>query len=309
MNPRRYSHQMERALSVLNGSVTTDILKDDQYLLFLLKKTERVVAALYVVTGSFQDIEPLKWSIRESGTLLIKHVLSLKERTVVHSQDFLSDTHAEITRILSSLDLAHIADLLSPMNFSVLKDELEGLVNIIESKWRVSNLPTSQARTLQEDFFGISRNIFSVTKKENKNNMFLSNSQDVEQNNEETTPLRALADFERFRRSQKDISKGQIQTTENVLYEKAQGPRQRAREHSTGMSLRNSLLSLSKTKEDRMQNIIAVLRKQASATIKDFSAMATECSEKTIQRLLIEMVQSGVLKRSGSRRWSRYSIV
>ena len=58
-----------------------------------------------------------------------------------------------------------------------------------------------------------------------------------------------------------------------------------------------------------MQNIIAVLRKQASATIKDFSAVATECSEKTIQRLLIEMVQRGVLKRSGSRRWSRYSMV
>jgi predicted HTH transcriptional regulator len=131
----------------------------------------------------------------------------------------------------------------------------------------------------------------------------------VEQNNEETTPLRALADFERFRRSQKDISKGQIQTTENVLYEKAQGPRQRTREHGADMSLRDSLRSLSKNKEDRMQNIITILRKQSSATIKDFSAMATECSEKTIQRLLIEMVQSGVLKRNGSRRWSRYSIV
>ena len=244
---------MERALSVLNGSVKTDILKEDQYLLFLFKKTERIVAALYVVTGSFQDIEPLKWSIRESGTLLIKHTLSIKERTIVHSQEFLSDTHAEITRMLSILDLAHIADLLSPMNFSVLKGELEGLINIVESKWRISNLPTPPAHTLQEDFFGIPRSIFGGTK-ENKNNMFLSNFQYAEQNNKgETKPLRALADFERFRRSQKDTSKGQIQTT-GVLHDGGQIPipRRRIQESTVDMSLKNTLRRLSKIKEDRI---------------------------------------------------------
>lgn len=306
MNPRRYN-QIERALNVLDESVTTDILREDQYFLFLFKKTERVVAALYIVTGSFQDVEPLKWSIRESGTLLIKHTLSLKEHMVVHSKEFLSDTRAEITRMLSILDLAHIADLLSPMNFSVLKNELEGLINIIEGKWRVSNIPTP-AHTLQEDFFGIPRSIFKDTE-ESKNNMFIDGSRDAKQNKDEHTPLRILADFERFRRNQKDIVKGQIQTTEDVLYERTQMPGQKTQEHVADMSFRNRSQSVSKTKEDRIQNIIAMLRKQESATIKDFSATIKECSEKTIQRLLIEMVHRGVLKRSGSRRWSRYSIV
>src|SRR3989338_2359595 len=124
MHPRRYS-QIERALSILDKSGSVDILKEDHYLLFLFKKTERIVAALYVITGLFPDAEPLKWSIRECGTLFIKHTLSFKERATVHSKEFPSDTLSEMARLLSLLDLAHIADLLSPMNFSVVKRELE----------------------------------------------------------------------------------------------------------------------------------------------------------------------------------------
>ena len=66
--------------------------------------------------------------------------------------------------------------------------------------------------------------------------------------------------------------------------------------------------SSERTREDRKQGILAVLRQKDKAMIKDFSEVITECSEKTIQRLLVELVQTGVLKREGDRRWSRYSL-
>lgn len=62
-------------------------------------------------------------------------------------------------------------------------------------------------------------------------------------------------------------------------------------------------------KQSRKDLIISVLKKKDSATIKDISLVISDCSEKTIQRELISLVKEKVLKRSGERRWSTYSLV
>ena len=201
MNPRRYS-QIERALQILDKSGTTDILRDDHSLLFLFKKTERIVAALYVITGLFPDSEPLKWALRESGSLLIEHVLSFKERSTVHSKEFLSDTLAEVAHIFSLVDIAYIADLLSSMNFSVLKKELEMLLTIIEGRGRASSLPLSPP-FLEESFFGIPKDIFGESKlKETQSETFSKGFFPVGERGEVT--LQSLSEFERLKRTQKD---------------------------------------------------------------------------------------------------------
>jgi len=42
--------------------------------------------------------------------------------------------------------------------------------------------------------------------------------------------------------------------------------------------------------------------------VKDFAKVITDISEKTIQRELLDLVQRGVIKKEGERRWSRYSL-
>lgn len=61
-------------------------------------------------------------------------------------------------------------------------------------------------------------------------------------------------------------------------------------------------------KEKRKNAIIALLSTKSGLTVKDFLAVISDCSEKTIQRELIELVAGGVLKKEGERRWSRYSL-
>ena len=61
-------------------------------------------------------------------------------------------------------------------------------------------------------------------------------------------------------------------------------------------------------KSQRQEQIINVLKGQSNLTIKDFSKVIKDCSEKTIQRELIELVDKGVIKKEGERRWSRYSL-
>jgi len=61
-------------------------------------------------------------------------------------------------------------------------------------------------------------------------------------------------------------------------------------------------------KEQRQRNILEILKGQGNLTIKDFSKVMRDCSEKTIQRELIELVGKGIVRKEGERRWSRYSL-
>ncbi|MEI6396678.1 MAG: hypothetical protein WCO48_01225 [Candidatus Taylorbacteria bacterium] len=61
-------------------------------------------------------------------------------------------------------------------------------------------------------------------------------------------------------------------------------------------------------KSERQELIITALKGQSSLTIKDFTKIIKGCSEKTIQRELLAMVDNGLIKKEGERRWSRYSL-
>lgn len=75
-----------------------------------------------------------------------------------------------------------------------------------------------------------------------------------------------------------------------------------SRTNATGVS------NISKQGVSRKDSILAILRTNSNLTIKDFTKVIKDCSEKTIQRELIALVKSGVVKRVGERRWSTYSL-
>lgn len=66
--------------------------------------------------------------------------------------------------------------------------------------------------------------------------------------------------------------------------------------------------AVSVKKNRRQSIIISILRRKKEVMIKDITPLISGCSEKTIQRELARMVESGLLKREGEKRWSRYSL-
>ncbi len=58
----------------------------------------------------------------------------------------------------------------------------------------------------------------------------------------------------------------------------------------------------------RAQSIVETLQSGGVMGIKDICANLPEYSEKMIQRELAEMVESGKVRKSGLKRWSRYSV-
>jgi predicted HTH transcriptional regulator len=59
-------------------------------------------------------------------------------------------------------------------------------------------------------------------------------------------------------------------------------------------------------KTNRQNIIINLLKKRGGLTIKDIAEVIQNCSEKTIQRELADLIRQGLIKKVGERRWSQY---
>ena len=61
-----------------------------------------------------------------------------------------------------------------------------------------------------------------------------------------------------------------------------------------------------KGQSSRAERILDYIKRQGSVSIKEIASTIKECSEKTIQRELISLIQAGLVRRVGERRWSHY---
>lgn len=61
-------------------------------------------------------------------------------------------------------------------------------------------------------------------------------------------------------------------------------------------------------KTNRQNIILGLLKKKKELSIKDIAQTIRDCGEKTIQRELISLIKSGIIKKTGERRWSKYSL-
>jgi hypothetical protein len=66
--------------------------------------------------------------------------------------------------------------------------------------------------------------------------------------------------------------------------------------------------SASDAKSIRHENVIKILKQKGVAKIGDLTAIITDCSSKTLQRDLNELVQEGIVLKKGERRWSTYEL-
>ncbi len=229
----------------------------EDYLIYIFKKTEKITAALYLVSGLLKDDEPLKWQLRDRGMDLVTSSFSIsssipQDRSVVIQSIFTSALET-----ISLLNVAKVSNLISEMNYSILVKEIDNVISLLRD--RLAESAQNAGYVLSESFFKTGEMYSSSFKSE----------------------------FGLSRKSKNDHAFSQNAS------------------NSDGVS--NSNPSINRT--NRTDRIIAVLKERNSATIKDVSLIVTDCSEKTIQRELIELMNKGLVKRDGERRWSRYSLI
>jgi predicted transcriptional regulator len=250
---------------------------NDQFFVFLYKKTERIAAAVYLVTALIKDEESLKWNLRKRSLELLSDISGLYHAKGVDKKNAARSLKRIILEMLSLFDIAHTSQVVGEMNYSILQKELNNLIIFLtEGEERFNNpTDTHESLTLSESFFHLEQSIDQSYKGHQSKRHLVS-----------------------FRNTDKD----------RVLSRSSSG---------SASSLLNSSLTFkplfgssgnTPDSSKRREIIVSLLREKNEIQIKDVSELIKECSEKTLQRELSSLVSSGVLKKEGDRRWSKYRL-
>ncbi len=253
---------MNSPLNDPNSWKSIGFFNGQPHLTYTFKKTEKITAALYLISSLLKDTEPLKWELREKAVNMISSSIALNSIEPADKNSILQSLFSVSLETLTLLNIASLAGLISDMNHSILKNEIEGVVSLLKEK--VTEDTTNAGYILSDSFF---RTDFKM---------------------ESRTDLKT----EEIPQGQLNLSKGHS-THSSVTHTKIQ--------HKEKVALKDK-------KNDRKTTITNLLKKQSNLTIKDFVKVIHGCSEKTIQRELLELVEEGTVKKEGERRWSTYSL-
>lgn len=256
----------------------------DKDFIFAHQKIEKLVAAVYMMTNFLQNEEPLKWSLRSLGMKLLRLNIDFKESASKTATALETDIREVVLEMVSLLEVASFAGLISEMNLSILKKEFHALLEHIqrtlgrkydgdllnEDGFFATEMPQSAAPVREEVLKTGERKMTEMT--------FANDSR---------VPSPTPSRF-------KDNSDEEIKSLETV-----EGKNRTLKDYGPVAVKHNK----------RQSAIINLLKKKKEIMVRDVAEIVHDCSEKTIQRELLALVGEGVLKKTGERRWSRYSLV
>ncbi len=287
----------ERLIQETNIEVFS-VFNNDKKDVFLYQKVQRLVSGIYIVSELIKDSEPMKGRVRSAALSLIetssKIILKLSVNERTHELELLSVAFAYI---ISLIHVSFVAGLVSEMNYDVLRKEFEETLTLVNNLYSKNDDHLFEAGTaLSRSFFNVKSHGEQVT--ENVVHRTPSTNK-----NEITNVLPGISKKDNpffFKGHVKDIINGTAFTERNRNVQSNRLNSKSIFDHSNRPSA--SILNTS----DRSALIISMIKSQGPLTIRDFALKITDCSEKTIQRILNGMLEKGIIKRIGERRWSKY---
>ena len=125
----------------------------DLYLTFFSQKVEKIVSAVYLITGYFPPEESLRWQLREKSLKLLSDTLSLKDINLSYKDKVMSDIKGLILEIISFLEISFVANIMTEMNTVILKRELDFLLKFIDRGF--NEVKQNDSQFLEHNFFKV----------------------------------------------------------------------------------------------------------------------------------------------------------
>jgi len=264
---------------------------------FIHKKTEKLVTAIYMLSNFFPHQEPVKWKVRELGLNLLSDISNVFYSSIHDSRNTSNECIHSINEIINLLDLARVSNSISQMNFSILRDELMSLRQLIEAN---NKRGAFDSIIMASDFF-ISDRKFLLQNSDTPNTPKGPIGQMIENVQEEVVSREVIE------KTASVIDRATEKTPTHI--KEAQKNKQPISSIQKSKPKRSSdEPKNSHKKNDRAETILKLLSKTDNLNVKDIAQVISGCSEKTIQRELLSLVSQNVLKKVGERRWSRYSL-
>ncbi len=276
ISSKRSDYPVSTDIPALN-TVSVDNGKNKEALLL----AEKLVTATYMVTSLIPDTDPIKIKIREQGVEFLSSMHPARMSLPSERAGIYRKIVNSIGSIVSLLTVTASIDLISKMNYSVLKREYDSLNKLLNSIEGIREHLSGEIN-IGSDFFGQKEDNFSsaetLPRLKDKVDYVASISHDKGQNN-----IKDKQDELSF------TNRGQILTKKfNTRYQKDDVSK--------------------RPKSMRREEILEIIKNKGDVMIKDLSGEIHGCSEKTIQRELLALVSKGIIKKEGEKRWSRYLI-
>lgn len=264
--------------------------KESHYAVFLNQKIKKLTTALYVVSDFLSDNEPIKWKLREASVNLIGHVGTYNLHSPLSLRLAVERVFLGTAEIISLLEIAFGARLISEMNFAILRSGYADLSRAIQER---EESPDSGSVAVPEHFFDEKRSSYSDTiflDAYRKRRDHLSSVRDFSpastRNSSEVSPLHAPR-TPLLPRSSFGSSNSRVMSIKDIS---------------------NSEKDIRKNRKDDILKMMSFSTGNGM-NIKDISGRFMDVGEKTIQRDLMEMLKEGKVSKQGERRWSTYSVV
>lgn len=243
------------------------------------KKAEKLTTALYMLTDLIREDDPMRRKIRETAIIVLSDTRGLSYAMTGDLYFHLARVIAKSWELVSLIEVCVVVGFISDMNYGILKNALIEFIGDLRNRQRVEGFTNIQDLKIgvgEANNFKLKSDFFKLDDTDLK---------DMEQSVAEVAP-----------REPKNY-KGHISRTlsdKNLSFTKSK-PSKLVPE-----------IGVSQT--DREGKILQLINEKKDISIKDIVSYFSEYSQKTIQRNLAALVEAGKIKRTGEKRWSRYSI-
>lgn len=258
------------------SSLIKAFIKDND-LSFIIKKTEKIATAIYLISNFLNTEEPLKWELRKIATKLLKNLMSLNDTSLSNKEILISRVQNDFVELEVTFNLAYNSGFISDMNYQIVIDEIHNLSHLF-IKHTERQISTSKT-IFNNDYFNV---------KKEKDQTELTVKDIIKDK------INPIKDTENSIKNGL-IFKGNKTDLENFFKDKIKEDNQISYKNENNQS-------------ERGEKIIQKIKNHGPLTIKEISEEFTDLSEKTIQRELQKMYEKGQIKKEGERRWTKYFI-
>lgn len=256
----------------------------------VFKKTEKIVTALYLVTDCMDSDDAIKMKMRSRSVDLLGSVHQIPVLSPVERHSSIVTVRSQLDELVSLVEIASSVGYISEMNANILKREFLILVSEIEA-CQAGSGDIHKAISLYENSkisdFVLSPEMFEV---EGSRALSLGADNAIKNQN------KGFGDKGHLVKKTGSFHPQHM----NVLI---------GRNIPHGADLNSGQSENTVSKKERSEIIKNIIKDKIEVSIKDISVAFKDCSEKTIQRELNDLISKGQIKKIGEKRWSKYQLV
>lgn len=280
-------------LNKLNVSNKIKRVPHEGIFMSVTKKAEKITTAMYMLTDLITESDPMRRKMREISLLVMSDTRAVSSLLTGDLYFHLAKIISRSWELVSLLEVSVAVGFISDMNYSILKNALIDFIGDIRNKQRIESFTNIKDMKLGE---GGAANINLKTNFFKWGDEEMSRDEEWQMYNEKRQTAPAISELSHTSvlREEKPVVKQPVSRIAQMAVRK--------------FEIKEPVVRIKTPNEDRKAKILSLITEKKEISIKDITDNFQEYSQKTIQRELSALVASGQLKRTGDKRWSRYSL-